>query len=348
MGKLTEEEEQLYRIKQAKEKLGQRLLILGHHYQQDSVIQFADLRGDSFLLAQEAARSNAEYIIFLGVYFMAETADIVTSSSQKVIIPEPGAGCALAGMADIGQVEHCWHKVKRLFPGEVIPVTYVNSSAEIKAFCGKNGGLTCTSSSAETAFRWVFEQGKRILFFPDEHLGYNTALKIGFIEDKIALWDRHQGILEGSNDPGVILWNGFCPVHVEFTSEIVNKVKKDNYATNVVVHPECPRKTVEKADFNGSTEQIIKYVNDSKPGSRWAVGTDLNMVNRLRSESEGKEIISLNSSVSPCKDMMKINEQNLLWCLQNLTCDKIVNQVKVNSEVSYWAGEALKRMLSIR
>lgn len=342
------DEEVMYYIQRAKEKLGSRLLILGHHYQQDKVIQFADLRGDSFLLARLAAKcGDARYIVFLGVNFMAETADIVTSSAQKVIIPDPGAGCIMAGMAKISQVRQCWAEVQKRFPRDIIPITYINSSAEVKSFCGKNGGLTCTSSSAGAAFRWALEQGKRILFFPDEHLGRNTGVEMGIAPEEMAVWDRHRGLLTGSANPRLILWNGYCPVHREFSPERVREVRKEHPGLKVVVHPECSYETVQEADESGSTEYIIKCVRNSPPESVWAVGTEINLVQRLANECKDKKVISLDDSIGPCPDMMKIGMRNLLWCLEGLLAGKIRNQVVVDPETAGWAKVALQRMLSI-
>ncbi|MTI86071.1 MAG: quinolinate synthase NadA [Firmicutes bacterium] len=343
------DEEIKYKIMEAKGKLGSKLLVLGHHYQHDSVIQFADLKGDSFLLARQAAEcKEALYIVFLGVNFMAETADIVTTGEQKVIIPDTAAGCIMADMAGTGQVKQCWAEIQKYFPGEVIPITYVNSSAQVKAFCGENGGLTCTSSSAESAFRWALQKGKRILFFPDEHLGRNAGKKIGISLTDMALWDRHKGLLKGCDNPRLILWNGYCPVHQEFSPQRVCEVRKDHPGIKVVVHPECSYETVEEADESGSTEYIIKCIRESSPGSSWAVGTEINLVQRLADTYKDKKIISLNDKVRPCPDMMKIHPRNLLCCLENLVSGKVENQVKVDLETAGWAKVALQRMLSIR
>lgn len=346
-GSLTGEE-MVYRIQRAKEKLGSKLLILGHHYQREDVIQFADLRGDSFLLARQAAEcKDARYIVFLGVNFMAETADIVTSPGQKVIIPDPGAGCLMANMAEIARVRQCWTEIQKRFPREVIPVTYVNSTAEVKAFCGENGGLTCTSSSAGAAFRWALKQGKRILFFPDEHLGRNTGIEMGISPGEMAVWDRHRGLLSGCSNPRVILWNGYCPVHREFSPEQVRTVKETYPGAKVVVHPECTCETVREADENGSTEHIIRCVKNSPPGSCWAVGTEINLVKRLAGEYRDKKIFSLDDRVMPCPDMMKISMDNLLWCLECLLAGQIENQVAVDVETAGWARVALERMLNL-
>jgi quinolinate synthase len=342
------EEEIMDRINKAKSKLGSKLLLLGHHYQHDSVIQFADLTGDSFLLARRAAEcKEALYIIFLGVNFMAETADIVTGPEQKVMIPEPDAGCIMADMAPVDQVRDCWRKVNKYFSGEIIPITYVNSSAEVKAFCGENRGATCTSSSAEAVFRWALNQGGRILFFPDEHLGRNTGMKLGISPGEMAIWDRYRGRLTGSDNPRLILWNGYCPVHQEFSPKRVREIRDEYPGIKVVVHPECPCQTVAESDESGSTEHIIKCVRNSPPGSLWAVGTEVNLVQRLAGECRDRTVLSLDQTISPCRDMMKINNAKLLWCLENLLIGKIKNRVKVYPEVAGWAKVALQRMLSI-
>lgn len=341
-------EEIKYRIQRAKDKLGSRLLVLGHHYQQEEVIQFADLRGDSFLLARQAVEcKDAEYIVFLGVNFMAETADIVTASSQKVIIPDPGAGCLMANMAEMPQVHQCWQEVQKRFPGELIPVTYVNSSAEVKAFCGKHGGLTCTSSSAKAAFRWAFKQGKRILFFPDKHLGCNTGVALGAGIDEMAVWNRSRGLLTGSTNPRVVLWDGYCPVHQEFGGQQIESIRNKYPGIRVVVHPECSYETVCGADECGSTEHIIKCVQDSPPGSYWAVGTEINLVKRLAAQCSDKKVFSLDDTVIPCPDMMKINMHNLLSCLEGLVDGQVENRIDVNQETAHWARLALERMLNL-
>jgi len=342
------EEEIMEGIKRAKNKLGSKLLLLGHHYQHDSVIQFADLTGDSFLLARRAAEcKEALYIIFLGVNFMAETADIVTGPEQKVMIPEPDAGCVMADMASVKQVRDCWREVNKYYPGQIVPITYVNSSSEVKAFCGENRGATCTSSSAEAVFRWALKQGGRILFMPDEHLGRNTGLKLGISPEEMAVWDRHRGVLTGSDNPRLILWNGYCPVHQEFSPERVREIRDEHPGVKVIVHPECPCQTVAESDESGSTEYIIECVRNSPPGSLWAVGTEVNLVQRLAGECRDRTVFSLDQRISPCRDMMKINNAKLLCCLDNLLKGKVKNRVKVDPEIAGWAKVALQRMLSI-
>ncbi|SFG84154.1 quinolinate synthetase [Desulfotomaculum arcticum] len=343
------EQDVVQRIYELKAQLGSRLLILGHHYQQDQVIQFADLTGDSFLLSRQAAEcKDAQYIVFLGVNFMAETADILTSLWQKVFIPDINAGCIMADMAEACQVRRCWEVLQRSFPGEVIPITYVNSSAEIKAFCGENGGLTCTSSSADGAFHWALEQDMKVLFVPDEHLGRNTAFKAGIDPEEMAVWDRQRNRLVGPENPRVILWNGYCPVHQEFSPDSISAVRKKHPGVRVVVHPECSCETVQAADEAGSTEYIIDCVRTSPAGSVWAVGTEINLVQRLSLEHGDKKIISLDETVKPCPDMLKISPRNLLRCLEGLLGDRTENIVAVDSKTAGWARVALQRMLSIR
>jgi len=337
------------RIYEIKAQLGSRLLVLGHHYQQDQVIQFADMTGDSFLLSRRASEcKDAQYIVFLGVNFMAETADILTSVAQKVYIPDLDAGCIMADMAEATRVRSCWEVLQRRYPEEIIPITYVNSSAAIKAFCGENGGLTCTSSSADEAFRWALEQGKRVLFVPDEHLGRNTAVKAGIDPEEMAVWDRQRSTLAGSANPRVILWNGYCPVHQNFSPDSIAVVREKHPGIRVVVHPECSSATVQAADDAGSTEHIINCVKTSPPGSAWAVGTEINLVKRLSCEHGDKKIISLDETVQPCPDMLKINPRKLLHCLEKMLSGITENLVSVDSKTAGWARVALQRMLAIR
>ena len=337
------------RILRAKEMLGSELLILGHHYMREEVIKFADFRGDSFRLSQQAAESNAKYIVFGGVFFMAETADILTSEGQTVIIPDLLAGCAMADMAETVSVNECWDTLQKDYPNEIIPIIYINSSAELKAFCGKNGGTVCTSSSAVRALRWAFEQGKRVLFFPDEHLGRNTGVKLGLPEESMAVWDRNKKTLTGNyKNPRLFLWNGFCPIHLKFTERHIDEVRNNYPGIKVIVHPECSNHLVKLADDNGSTEYIAKVIADSPVGSQWAVGTEINMVHRLTEHHPDRFIIPLSDTVKPCMDMFKIGRENLLWCLENLLEGNIVNQVRLASQTAAEAKLALDRMLSIK
>ncbi|NLJ84851.1 MAG: quinolinate synthase NadA [Firmicutes bacterium] len=336
------------RIQTIRKQLGAKLLILGHHYQHDSVIEFADLRGDSFLLARHAAENKiAHYIVFLGVRFMAETADIITSAQQTVILPEPGAGCMMADMANAQQVRECWEVIQSRFNQEFIPITYVNSSAEVKAFCGKHGGLTCTSSSAVRIFRWALAQGKRILFLPDEHLGRNTGRLVGISLEAMSVWDRHRQELLGSSDPELILWNGYCPIHAKFNPNQIYKLRQEHPGIQIIVHPECPHDTAKEADDSGSTEGIIGRIRAASPGSSWAIGTEINLVRRLGKEHSEKNIRSLDERVEPCSDMMKTTPVTLLWCLEGLLAGEIRNQITVDNEIAQWARVAIERMLKI-
>lgn len=336
------------RIQAIRQQLGARLLILGHHYQQEKAIQYADLRGDSFLLARQAVQNRtAQYIVFLGVRFMAETADIVTSPNQAVVLPDPQAGCMMADMASGHQVRECWSMIESRFNQQFIPVTYVNSSADVKAFCGETGGLTCTSSSAEKAFRWVLDQGKRVLFLPDEHLGRNTGARVGIKLDEMAIWDRNRHQLLGSANPKLILWNGYCPIHEQFTADNAKQLRQRHSGIGVMVHPECPHSTITEADVSGSTETIIKHIQDSSPGSAWGIGTEINLVKRLAQHHPDKTIVSLNEEVGPCPDMMKTAPWKLLWCLEGLVKGEIRNQVRVKPEIAKWARVAIQRMLDV-
>ncbi|NMB10667.1 MAG: quinolinate synthase NadA [Firmicutes bacterium] len=334
------------RIEAIRQQLGDELLILGHHYQQDNVIRYADLRGDSFLLARQATENHrAKYILFLGVMFMAETADIVTSPGQAVLLPAPQAGCMMANMATGRQVRECWEVIESNFHQQFIPVTYVNSSAEIKAFCGEKGGLTCTSSSCEKAFRWVMEQGKKVFFLPDQNLGRNTGVKVGIGLDAMAVWDRSKQQLTGCIDPSLILWDGYCPIHEQFTVSHIQQLRQEYPDIQLIVHPECPHATVTEANASGSTEMIIQHLQASSPGSRWGIGTEINLVKRLAREHSDKEILSLDERIGPCPDMMKITPEDILWCLESLLQGEIRNQISVRSEVAGWARIALRRML---
>ncbi|HEX9070217.1 MAG TPA: quinolinate synthase NadA [Ktedonobacterales bacterium] len=346
------------RIAEARAKLGERLLILGHHYQRDEIIKYADMRGDSFKLAQFAQEHpEADYIVFCGVHFMAESADILSEPRQRVILPNPAAGCSMADMANIAEVEECWDALMELY-GEgdgtlapVIPVTYMNSAANLKAFCGEHGGIVCTSSNAEKVLRWAFERGQRVLFFPDEHLGRNTALKMGLPEDEIVVWNQrrdHGGIdddtiLDGAK---VILWKGWCSTHQRFSAEQIAQAREQFPDVRVVVHPECRHEVVAAADLNGSTEYIVKVIEESAPGTIWAVGTEVNLVNRLAKEHPDKTIFCLDPIVCPCATMYRIHPAYLAWVLDGLAEDKVINQVSVAAETARWAKVALDRMLA--
>ena len=338
----------------ARAALGNRAMILGHHYQRDEVIDFADIRGDSFKLAQAAANnSSAEYIVFCGVHFMAESADILTSEFQKVILPDLAAGCSMADMASAAQVNQCWDQLTKLnIAAQTIPITYMNSSAAIKSFTGKNGGAVCTSSNAERAMRWAFEKGEKILFLPDQHLGRNTAvLKLGLSLNDCVVWNpwKPNGGLtdEEIKQAKGILWRGHCSVHGRFSIENVKQVRNLLPGVKVLVHPECKNEVVAAADVVGSTEMIIKTVEESAPGSKWAIGTELNLVQRLSNENPDKEVVFLDKTVCYCSTMNRIDLPHLVWTLESLVEGNIVNQIKVEKETAEFAKVALDRMLAL-
>jgi len=339
------------RIAAAKARLAGDLVILGHHYQRDEVVQFADFRGDSFKLAQQAAATSARYIVFCGVHFMAESADILRRQHQQVILPDLAAGCSMADMADISEVEACWEALES--PGDlrVVPLTYMNSTAAIKAFVGEHGGAVCTSSNAAAAMRWAFGRGDRVLFLPDEHLGRNTALALGIQPQRMIVWDPAKRM--GGNSPAairaarVILWKGYCSVHQRFAPEQVARVRREHPGVRVMVHPECRHEVVELADCVGSTEQIIATVAAAKPGSAWAIGTEIHMVNRLRKEFPDRTVMSLDPNVCVCTTMFRIAPQHLLWALENLVAGRVVNRITVEERARRWARVALERMLAL-
>ncbi|KAB8192738.1 quinolinate synthase NadA [Nonomuraea phyllanthi] len=342
------------RARKAKEALGDRLFVLGHHYQRDEVIQFADVTGDSFKLArQAAARPEAEYIVFCGVHFMAESADILTSDQQKVILPDMAAGCSMADMATFDQVEECWEALEDAgLADQVIPVTYMNSSADIKAFCGRNGGAVCTSSNARRALDWAFSRGEKVLFLPDQHLGRNTAvLEMGMSLEDCVVWNPHRpngGLtreqLEGAR---MILWRGHCSVHGRFTADSVDDVRARIPGVNVLVHPECRHEVVLKADHVGSTEHIIKTLEAAPAGSSWAIGTELNLVKRLAQQFPDKSISFLDRTVCYCSTMNRIDLPHLVWALESLVLGEVVNQITVDEDTAHWARVALDRMLAL-
>ena len=338
----------------ARSALGNRAMILGHHYQRDEVIDFADIRGDSFKLAQAAAdNSAAEYVIFCGVHFMAESADILTTDFQKVILPDLSAGCSMADMATAAQVNNCWEQLSKLnIAAKTIPITYMNSSAAIKSFTGRNGGAVCTSSNAERAMKWAFEKGEKILFLPDQHLGRNTAvLKLGLKLQDCVIWNpwKPNGGLTDQElmDAKVILWRGHCSVHGRFSIENVHQVREKLSGVKVLVHPECKNEVVAAADVVGSTEMIIKTVQESAPGSKWAIGTELNLVQRLANENPDKEIVFLDKTVCYCSTMNRIDLPHLVWAMESLVQGNIVNQIKVEAETAKYAKVALDRMLAL-
>ena len=345
------------RILKAKDRLGEKLVILGHHYQRDEIIKYADFRGDSYKLAKDgAAQANAEYIVFCGVHFMAESADILARANQKVILPNLSAGCSMADMANIYQVKACWKALEELgLAQETIPVTYINSAANLKAFVGQHGGAVCTSSNCPKVLKWALSQGKRVLFFPDQHLGRNTALAMGFTEEQMAVWDPNaEGNLGGNSREDLLgakffLWKGHCSVHGRFTVAQIEYARKRYTDVKVIVHPECRREVVEAADEYGSTEKIQKVIQEAPNGATWAVGTEINLVNRLAEEEKanGKLIFCLDPIVCPCSTMYRIAPPFLLWALENLVEGNVVNQVKVPAEIARDAKLALDRMLAI-
>ncbi|MFI7144875.1 quinolinate synthase NadA [Nonomuraea sp. NPDC050022] len=342
------------RARKAKEALGDRLFVLGHHYQRDEVIQFADVTGDSFKLAQQAAaRPEAEFIVFCGVHFMAESADILTGQEQKVILPDLAAGCSMADMATFDQVEECWESLEDAgLADQVIPVTYMNSSADIKAFCGRNGGAVCTSSNAKRALDWAFEQGQKVLFLPDQHLGRNTAvLEMGMSLEDCVVWNPHRpngGLTREQLDRAkMILWKGHCSVHGRFTAESVDDVRRRIPGVNVLVHPECKHEVVLKADHVGSTEHIIKTLEAAPAGSSWAIGTELNLVKRLATQFPDKNVSFLDKTVCYCSTMNRIDLPHLVWALESLALGEVVNQITVDPDTTHWAKVALDRMLAL-
>ena len=353
------------RIRKAKQQLGDRLLILGHHYQQDEVIEHADLRGDSYKLSQLAAdHSTCRTIVFCGVHFMAETADILANRPEKleqregervtVILPDMAAGCSMADMAAIEQVENAWEDLGEVIDTEdVIPITYINSAASLKAFCGRHGGAVCTSSNAEAALRWAFKRGSRVLFFPDQHLGRNTALKMGIDEPQMPVWDPYNDDLGGNTveqmeASKVILWKGHCSVHQMFRAEHVEQFRKQHPDIKILTHPECPREVNDLADVSGSTGKIIQTVESSPPGTKWAIGTELHLVNRLKKEHPEQQIWFLSPVVCMCATMYRIDLAHLCWTLENLVDGCVVNQIEVDPTVAQQSLVALERMLEIR
>jgi quinolinate synthase len=342
------------RARAAKEALGDRVFILGHHYQRDEVIQFADVTGDSFKLARDAAaRPDAPYIVFCGVHFMAESADILTGDDQAVILPDMAAGCSMADMAAINQVEDAWDVMSDAGITDVtIPITYMNSTAAIKAFTGRNNGAVCTSSNAQRALEWAFEQGQKIFFLPDQHLGRNTAvLELGLSLDDCVTYDPYKpggGLTtEQLQNAKMILWKGHCSVHGRFTAESVADVRERVPGVNVLVHPECQHEVVLAADLIGSTEFIIKTIEAAPAGSAWAIGTELNLVKRLALAHPDKQIMFLDKTVCFCSTMNRIDLPHLVWSLESLVEGRVVNRITVDPDVAHWAKIALDRMLAL-
>ena len=342
------------RLTTARKRLGDELLILGHHYQRDEIIAWADIRGDSFKLSQKAAENrSAKYIIFCGVHFMAESADILASENQIVILPNMSAGCSMADMASDTQVQECWDDLATILDtSKVIPITYVNSTAALKAFVGRNGGSACTSSNAYRIVKWALERGEKLLFFPDQHLGRNTAVQLGLDPEKdMLVWDPNKPF--GGSTPeevkakSVLLWKGHCSVHARFSVAQIAKSREQFPNVKVIVHPECSLEVVRASDLNGSTEVIIKTITEAPSGSEWAVGTEINLVNRLAHEMPDKKIFCLDPVVCPCSTMYRIHPHYLLWVMEGLLEGVVRNQVKVPADIAADARISLERMLTI-
>jgi quinolinate synthase len=347
------------RVAAAREALGRDCVVLGHHYQRDEVIRFADFRGDSYKLAQEAAKAGGKYIVFCGVHFMAESADVLSHPGQVTVLPDLNAGCSMADMAEITQVEDCWEQLVRAGlttdAGDgVTPITYMNSTAAIKAFCGERGGVVCTSSNAGASFKWGFAKNSKLLFLPDQHLGRNSGHAMGIPLNEMVVWDPY--LINGGLTPDrlkqakIILWKGHCSVHQRFLPEHVDQVRAKYPGIQVIVHPECRWEVCQKADGIGSTEGLLKLIRQAPEGTNFAVGTEIHLVNRMGHEfaKEGKKVITLNDSGCLCTTMYRISPQHLCWALENLAEDNIVNQIKVKDDVKHWARVALDRMLEIR
>lgn len=358
-------EELTARIQKVKAELGSRLLILGHHYQQDEVIALSDLQGDSYQLSQMAAgSSDCRYIVFCGVHFMAETADILANRPEKmaerhgdrvtVVLPDLAAGCSMADMAAIEQVEGCWDELGELVDvNDITPVTYINSAASLKAFCGRNGGIVCTSSNAAAVLKWAFERRRRVLFFPDQHLGRNTAKAMGIPLDEMTVWDPLAGEF-GGNQPDqiqrakVLLWKGHCSVHAMFRPEHVDQFRQQHPGIKILVHPECAMEVVDKSDLRGSTSKIIQEVAAAPAGTKWAIGTELHLVNRLKHQHPDQEIHFLSPVVCMCATMYRIDLAHLCWSLENLAAGTPVNIIQVDEETARWSLIALARMLTVK
>ena len=352
------DEEMARRIAAAKATLGRRLVVLGHHYQRDEVFAFADYTGDSFKLAQQVGRHpEAEFIVFCGVHFMAESADVLSAPDQQVILPDLAAGCSMADMAEPEQLEMCWAELEQMGviggASRVIPVTYINSAATIKAFCGEHGGVVCTSSNAVATLRWAWERGERILFLPDQHLGRNTAFKVGVPLDEMVVWDPNE--IWGGLEPDIvkrariILWKGHCSVHARFTVRQIEHIRQQHPGVRVIVHPEVPWDVVQAADDSGSTEYIIKQVTESPAGSIWAIGTEIHLVNRLARQLEpDRTVFSLDQFGCLCSTMFRVSPNHLLWVLEGLVAGDVHNRIVVPDDRKRWTKVALDRMLSIQ
>ncbi|QMT18186.1 quinolinate synthase NadA [Planococcus maritimus] len=346
---LTASTEELHkRAKRARETLGDRLYILGHHYQKDEVIAYADVKGDSLQLSQIAGRQTADYILFCGVHFMAETADILTEPHQAVILPDMRAGCSMADMANIDQTERAWLELQKLYGDTIVPLTYVNSTAAIKAFVGRNGGATVTSSNAEEMVEWALAQKQRMLFLPDQHLGRNTAVKLGIPLERMAIWDPIRQKLEldcAIEEVQVILWKGHCSVHMNFLPKHIDNLREKEPDRNILVHPECTYEVVSASDFAGSTKYIIDMIEASEPGSKWAIGTEMNLVNRLIKDFPDRDIVSLNPFMCPCLTMNRIDLPHFTWILEELVEGRVLNRIQVDDKTAVEAKMALEKML---
>ncbi|MGB2694580.1 MAG: quinolinate synthase NadA [Dehalococcoidia bacterium] len=349
-------DEIIERIAAARARLGERCVVLGHHYQREDIIQFADLRGDSLKLAQWASQQpDAEYIVFCGVHFMAEAADILSAPHQKVVLPNMAAGCSMADMADPEDLYACWEELEDAgIADETVPVTYMNSAASLKAFVGEHGGAVCTSSNAAKVLEWAFARKRRVLFFPDQHLGRNTALKMGVPLDEQPMWDytKPYGSLGGMSDDDlargrVLLWKGHCSVHQRFTVDQMTAARERDPNVKIVVHPECRMEVVQAADCDGSTEFIARTITEAPPGSAWGVGTEINLVSRLANENPDKTIFCLDPVVCPCSTMYRVHPAYLCWAIESLAEGRVVNQVIVPDDHKRWAKVALDRMLEI-
>jgi quinolinate synthase len=347
-------EELDHRIAAARARLGSKLVILGHHYQRDEVIKYADFTGDSFKLARHAAEQEGiEYVLFCGVHFMAESADILTPEHVRVILPNMAAGCSMADMADPDDVYAAWDEIHDALgeDARVVPVTYMNSAASLKAFVGERGGLVCTSSNAERALRWAFERGEKVLFFPDQHLGRNTGYAMGIPLDEMVLWNWR--LPNGGTTPEqlrkakIILWQGHCSTHQRFTVEQIEKARREYPGVHVIVHPECRWEVVQAADSYGSTEKIAKTIREAAPGTTWAIGTEINLVNRLAKQNPEKTVFCLDPVVCPCSTMYRIHPAYLAWTLEALVQGQVVNEVRVDPETRRWSLVALERMLEL-
>ena len=341
-------------ITEARAALGNQVIILGHHYQREDVIKYADFRGDSYLLSKQAAGvKDARAIVFCGVHFMAETADILSSDAQSVILPNMAAGCSMADMASFEEAQDCWDDIQSVLEGEgkVIPITYMNSTAAIKALCGRNGGLVCTSSNADKAFEWAYERGEKVLFLPDQHLGRNTALKMGIPESDMAVWNpfKPMGGLtpEQIRRARVILWQGHCSVHTRFTTQQIEKARTEHADVNIIVHPECTKDVVQSADYVGSTEYIQNTIRNAPAGTVWGVGTEVNMVSRMAKENPDKTVFCLDPVVCPCATMYRIHPAYVLWVLEGLVAGLMINRIEVPADTKAQAKVALDRMLDI-